>query len=44
MLLLLLAAGSGLRDRVSAVLGAKVAALLQPLEFELPDDGVKVTG
>lgn len=37
-------AGSSLSDRVAAVLGAKVAALLQPLEVEVPAQGVRITG
>jgi hypothetical protein len=44
LLLLLLLPGAGLRDRVSAVLGAKVAAVMQPIEVELAAEGVKVTG
>jgi hypothetical protein len=44
LLRLLLLSGSGLRDRVSAVLGAKVTAVLQPIDFELAAEGVKVTG
>jgi hypothetical protein len=37
-------AGPSLSDRVSAVLGPKVAALLVPLEVEVPGHRVKITG
>ncbi|KAI8471868.1 MAG: hypothetical protein J3K34DRAFT_520228 [Monoraphidium minutum] len=37
-------AGRGLTDRVSAVLGPKVAALTVPIEAEVPGLGVKISG
>jgi len=37
-------AGPRLAERVSAVLGSKVAALMVPLEVEVPDSGVKISG
>lgn len=37
-------AGPSLQGRVSAVLGSKVAALLVPIEVDLPDLGFRVTG
>lgn len=37
-------AGSGLLERVSAVLGSKVAAVLVPLEVKLQEEGVIITG
>jgi hypothetical protein len=36
--------GAGLAERVSAVLGSKVAALLVPLEVSMPDEGISITG
>jgi hypothetical protein len=41
---LLLCAGSGLLQRVSAVLGSKVAAVLVPMELKLQEEGVTITG
>jgi hypothetical protein len=37
-------AGSGLCERVSAVLGSKVAAVLVPIEVKLQEEGVTITG
>lgn len=36
--------GSSMLDRVSAVLGSKVAALLVPVEVKLEQEGVKISG
>lgn len=37
-------AGSSLQDRVAAVLGSKLAALLVPLEVTLQAEGVTIMG
>lgn len=37
-------AGPGLTERVGAVLGSKVAALMVPIEVDVPQHGVKITG
>jgi hypothetical protein len=37
-------AGPGLPARVAAVLGPKVAALLQPVDVDVPEHGARITG